>query len=164
MKVVCPYLCCLVLISLPFAQSRAGESTPSLSWANPVDELAECEPTLADAPHNLPYTATDPSRVLGDGPQAAPHYPWLSRNFSLFRSPASYGMEYWERCPSTPWTPRGTGVARRTSEYRMDYRPYVLRSSHSTHGPAFYPRIELPPCCGLDCGACHSCFWCWFQH
>jgi len=69
-----------------------------------------------------------------------------SRSYSLFRSPASYGWGYAERCAPTPWRPRGNGIPRRTSCYRMDYRPYQLKSDYSVHGPAYYMRYELYPC------------------
>lgn len=77
---------------------------------------------------------------------SAPHFDLPSRSYSLFRSPASYGWAYNERCAPTPWTPRGDGIPRRTSCYRMDYRPYELKHDHSDHGPAFYTRYELYPC------------------
>ncbi len=165
MSTVCARICCVVLVSLQFNVLRAEEASPSFLWAEAQEASDTIQPaSAADCPPEMPYTSTDPNQVLGAQAGTAPTFPWLSRSFSAFRSPASYGMEYWERCPSSPWTPRGLGVARRSSAYRMDYKPYQLKSNYSTQGPAFYPRIEMPPCCGLDCGGCNSCFWDWYCH
>jgi hypothetical protein len=76
----------------------------------------------------------------------SPHFDLPSRSYSLFRSPASYGWGYRERCAPTPWKPRGNGIPKRTSCFRMDYAPYELEHDSSKHGPAFYRRHELYPC------------------
>jgi hypothetical protein len=88
----------------------------------------------------------DAGQGLFDWRPQPPHFERPSRTYSLFRSNASYGWRYTERCAPTPWKPRGDGIPRRTSCYRMDYAPYELEHDSSRHGPAFYRRHELYPC------------------
>jgi hypothetical protein len=108
----------------------------------------------------MPYDQHGIVADRGPSPAAGQTFDAPSRSFSLFRSPVSYGMECWERCTTRSFRPRGTGVAERTSCHRMDYSPYVLEGSYSHHGPSYYPRIVLPPCCALYgdhdvyCGYC----------
>jgi hypothetical protein len=92
-----------------------------------------------------PVPAEEPGGLFSWRPRA-PHFDLPSRSYSLFRSPASYGWSYRERCAATPWKPRGNGIPRRTSCFRMDYDPYELEHDSSKHGPAFYRRHELYPC------------------
>jgi hypothetical protein len=88
------------------------------------------------------------------------HFPQPTRTFSLFESLTSYGAACRERCMPKMFSPRGVGFARRTSCDRMDYSPYVTKHDESSHGPSFYTRHHLAPCCqqhhfekrGTHCG------------
>jgi hypothetical protein len=128
------------------ADDYSQYAAPSQPIVHPEMGLPpEAEPLLsADEPHGFFGWRRQP-----------PHFDMPSRSYSLFRSPASYGWGFQERCAPTPWKPRGDGIPRRTSCYRMDYAPYQLEHDSSKHGPAFYMRYELYPCPECHKHACH---------
>ncbi len=80
------------------------------------------------------------------------HFFLPTRSYSAFESPTSYGSHPQERCRPEVFSPRGIGVARRSGWERMDYSPYVLSTTESNHGPSYYKRHVLAPCCQPHCG------------
>lgn len=141
----------LCILAMFGTSTVADEVIFDLSEARVDQTSADQVPaTSPDSPESASPNSESEPATLGEGigmwRPSVPQFDLPSRSFSLFRSPASYGWSYEERCAPTPWKPRGNGIPRRTSCYRMDYRPYELKSDSSKHGPAFYMRYELYPC------------------
>jgi hypothetical protein len=123
----------------------ASPQPGAAEFAYPQGEHPQFVYPESGSPAFGPVPADEPGGIFSWRPRV-PHFDLPSRSYSLFRSPASYGWGYRERCGATPWKPRGNGIPKRTSCFRMDYAPYELEHDASKHGPAFYRRHELYPC------------------
>ncbi len=136
---VCPILLTMLI---PVSVASAADDAESSLWNRvkaSVHPVSHDETPVVDE-----YACPQRSH---DG-----HFFLPTRSYSAFESQTSYGTHPNERCRPDVFSPRGIGVARRSSCERLDYTPYVLSNTESNHGPSYYTRHHLAPCCQPHCG------------
>lgn len=106
--------------------------------------------TPSDQP---PYFQHTPYGALSQ--PALPHAPAAGhdtyaapiRHYGVWFRPAAFAEDAGDNCQDRPWAPRGYGVPHRNTCERMDYSPYRLTTFPSVHGPSYYARRPMRPCC-----------------